>query len=145
MCLCVWCMCVCASVVFWLLFFFSFTLGVEGQLTVTRLCTHIHAPVRASHPSRSGVSATYRWRASNKHEHNLDLHIYKGGKKEPKRNSKIHVNSGTNQTINTPMESNDMFHLENKYFCDYYSFNLTIFKEETKKKVRKERKAVKID
>lgn len=43
------------------------------------------------------------------------------------------------------MESNDMFHLENKYFCDYYSFNLTIFKEETKKKVRKERKAVKID
>lgn len=36
-----------------------------------------------------------------------------------------------------------MFHLENTYFCDYYSFNLTIFKEETE--VRKERKAVKID
>lgn len=71
------------------------------------------------------------------------IYTYTRGENEPKRNSKIHVNSGTNQSINTPMESNDMFHLENTYFCDYYSFNLTIFKEETK--VRKERKAVKID
>lgn len=61
------------------------------------------------------------------------IYTYTRGEKEPKRNSKIHINSGTSQPINTPMESNDMFHLENTYFCDYYSFNLTIFKEETKK------------
>lgn len=117
-CLCVFmvCMrgvCICVSVCVCVVYmcvrlwfsgccFFSFTLGVEGQLTVTRLCTHIHAPVRASHPSRSGVSATYRWRASNKHEHNLDLHIYKGGKTNPKETPKYTLILGqTNQS--TPL------------------------------------------
>lgn len=117
-CLCVFmvCMrgvCICVSVCVCVVYmcvrlwfsgccFFSFTLGVEGQLTVTRLCTHIHAPVRASHPSRSGVSATYRWRASNKHEHNLDLHIYKGVKTNPKETPKYTLILGqTNQS--TPL------------------------------------------
>lgn len=55
--------------------FLFFTSGFEGQLTVTSCSRHIHTTARPfPSPSRSGISVTYRQRALNKHELDLDTH-----------------------------------------------------------------------
>lgn len=57
-------------------FFFCFTVRVEGQLTVTNLSRYIHTTVRPSRPYTSGISVTYRREALNKCELDLNTHIH---------------------------------------------------------------------